>query len=364
MKILHTEASCGWGGQEIRILNESEGMVSRGHEVCIACTPGSNIALEANKRNLDVVELALEKPSLSCMRALRRWLKTNPVDIINTHSSADSWVVAGATRYWKNAPKVVRTRHISAPVAKHVLARWLYRRATDHIVTTGEKLRKTLIADNGISPEQVTSVPTGVDIKHFKPADQLEARVSVGLPGRGLIIGIVATLRSWKGHEYLLDAFAELENDDLYLLIVGNGPQRENLKNRIFELGIRRKVIMPGNQDDVLPWLLSMDVFALPSYANEGVPQGIMQAMACELPVISTPVGSIEELVKNGETGEMVAPKNTKALAAALSGLIKDAKLRDRLGKAGRRRVERLYTDTNMLDQMESIFRNVAGHEA
>jgi len=363
VKILHTEASRGWGGQEIRILNESAGMIARGHEVTIICTPGSNIALEANARNIKVVELPVGKPSPGAVSALRRWLKANPVDVINTHSSADSWIVAGATRLWRDAPKVVRTRHISAPVAQHVLARWLYRRATDHVVTTGEKLRQTLIADNGLPPEQVTSVPTGVDVEHFQPGDRLARRDELGLPKNGVIIGIVATLRSWKGHEILLEAFAELARDDVCLAVVGNGPQRENLKRRIFELGIRRRIFMPGNLNDVRPWLQAMDVFALPSYANEGVPQSIMQAMACELPVVSTPVGSIEELVINGETGMLVAPKNVSALASALDELISNHSLREKFGRAGRVRVENRFTDKVMLDRMEEIFGKVVNGE-
>ena len=359
MKILHTEASRGWGGQEIRILDESAGMIARGHDVTIVCTPGSNIALEANARKIDVVELPVGKPSPGAVSALRRWLKANPVDVINTHSSADSWIAAGATRFWRDAPKVVRTRHISAPVAKHVLARWLYRRATDHVVTTGEKLRRTLIADNGLSPDRVTSVPTGIDIEHFRPGDKQERREQLGLPRDAVIVGIVATLRSWKGHEYLLDALAELGRGDVYLAIVGNGPQRENLKNRIFELGIRRRIFMPGNLNDVLPWLQAVDIFALPSYANEGVPQSIMQAMACELPVVSTPVGSIEELVINAETGILVAPRNVDALASALNKLISNHSLREKYGRAGRLRVERQFTDKVMLDRMEAVFEKV-----
>ncbi len=356
MKILHTEASRGWGGQEIRILNETAGMMQRGHAVKIACTPGSNIAREARARGIEVVELALEKPSFSAALALRRQLRAEPVDIINTHSSADSWLAAAATRYWRGRPKIVRTRHISAPVAKHWLARWLYQNATDHIVTTGERLRQTLISDNGIDAAHVTSIPTGVDTGYFAPGDQARARAALGLPQSGLIIGIVATLRSWKGHACLLDAFAGLGRDDVHLLIVGDGPQRENLTQRIDQLGLQRRVSLPGNQADVRPWLQAMDIFTLPSWANEGVPQGIMQAMACELPVVSTPVGSIDELVVDGETGLMTEPKNATALAAALSRLLEDKNLRRQLGRAARQRVEQQFTDTVMLDRMEAVF--------
>ncbi len=125
-----------------------------------------------------------------------------------------------------------------------------------------------------------------------------------------LVIGIAATLRSWKGHEYLVQAFSRLSTRPSRLVILGDGPQRETLRRQIMELGVQDRVFMPGDQRDVLPWLQAMDIFVLPSYANEGVPQAIMQAMLCALPVVTTPIGSIGEIVTHDSTGLLVKPKD------------------------------------------------------
>ncbi|MEO7760837.1 MAG: glycosyltransferase, partial [Casimicrobiaceae bacterium] len=119
---------------------------------------------------------------------------------------------------------------------------------------------------------------------------------------------------------------------------------------------------MPGNQNDVTPWLQSMDVFALPSYANEGIPQALMQAMACGLPVLTTSVGGILEAVTDGESGIVVAGQQVAILQAALERLRDDHALRTRLGLAAREKALRSFGVALMLDKMERVFRDAAKH--
>src|SRR3989344_5516003 len=167
MHIVHTEASCGWGGQEIRILTEAEGMLRRGHKVTLLCPPEARIFAEAQQRKIPVVALPIGRKRLPGVLALRRWLKANSTDVINTHSSTDTWLAALASRLLDRPPPLVRPRHISAPVPKNRLTRWLYQRASTHIVTTGEKLRLQLILENGYDPARIPSVPTGMDTGDF-----------------------------------------------------------------------------------------------------------------------------------------------------------------------------------------------------
>ena len=356
MKILHTESSCGWGGQELRILTESEGMRRRGHEVVLVAPPESRIAPAARERGLEVHALPMGRKSPKGFLCMRDWLSRNEVDVVNTHSSTDSWLVALACATLRAAPPVVRTRHISAPVPRDAATRWLYQTATHGIVTTGETLRASLARDNGYDRARMVSVPTGIDTVRFAPGDRAAARAALGLPADKLLVGIVATLRSWKGHSYLVDAFASLKRDDALLLIVGDGPQEGNLRTKVASLGLGDRVRLCGNQADVRPWLHALDVFALPSYANEGVPQSLVQAMLCGLPCISTPVGSIAEAAVDGQTALMVPPEDTAALAAALRRLLDDALLRARLGAAARAHCAARFSLEAMLDSMERVF--------
>ena len=290
MHIVHSEASCGWGGQELRILAEAEGMIGRGHRITLVCPAEARIHDEARSRAIAVHPLPISRKGPGGVFALRRWLQENPCDVVNTHSSTDSWLVALASATLPGAAPIVRTRHISAPTPRNAATRWLYTRATRHIVTTGETLRRTLIEDNGYPADSITSIPTGIDTRRFAPGNRGEARAMLDLPKDAQVVGIVATLRSWKGHLFLLDAFAQLNRRDLHLLIVGEGPMRRPIEEKIVALGLGADVTLTGQRDDPESWLRAMDVFCLPSYANEGVPQAILQAMLCGLPIVTTPV--------------------------------------------------------------------------
>jgi len=253
---------------------------------------------------------------------------------------------------------IVRTRHISARVPPNWLTRWLYARAATRVVCTGEALRVQLIADLGLRPEAIESVPTGIDTLRFVPGGRSAARATLGLPADKTLVGIVATLRSWKGHRFLIDACAALP-PDIGLVIVGDGPQRPALEGLLQEHGMTGRVWTPGNQVDVLPWLQAFDIFALPSYANEGVPQALVQAMLVGLACVTTSAGSIGELSLPGQTALVVPAEDATALRDAIAKLIGNSVLRERLGAAARKHCLEGYSLERMLDRMEKIFGKV-----
>ncbi len=359
MRILHTESSLGWGGQEIRVLGEARGVMRRGHEVAIAAAPEARIHAAAADFGVPVAGLPIGRKNLRGLMAMRRYLDSHRFDVVNTHSSTDSWLVAVACRLSKRPAAIVRTRHISAAVPRNAATRWLYAQAR-WTVTTGEKLRAQVIAETGIDPSRVVSIPTGIDLDRFRPGDPLAARSQLGLAPEAFTVGIVATLRSWKGHRYLLEAIAGIARDDVRLVIVGDGPQREALERSAQALGIVPRVRFAGNQRDVGPWLQAFDLFCLPSYANEGVPQALAQAMAAGLPVISTPVGSIEELVRDGSTGVLVPPKDAAALRAAIVALMNDRARRRSLGEAALAHARRHLGEEAMVEAMLRVFGQAA----
>jgi glycosyltransferase involved in cell wall biosynthesis len=359
LRIVHTESSLGWGGQEIRILSESQGLMRRGHDVKLLCPPQARIRAEAPNWGVPAVALPIENKRLRSLRAMMAWLRANRCDLVNTHSSTDSWLAALALRMLGRPAPIVRTRHISARVPRGPLSRWLYMRAAARVVTTGEALKRELVEYNGFSESRIDSVPTGIDAGRFRPGERKASRARFGLPQDRTLVGIVATLRSWKGHAFLIEAMTRLP-ENVELVIVGDGPQRAALEAQIAKLGLRGRVRMQGQQADVLPWLRTLDIFALPSYANEGVPQALVQAMLVKLPCVTTPVGGIPELAEHERTALLVAPRDSAALAAAIERLAGDGGLRRELGEAARKHCVEGYSYERMLDRMETIYRNVA----
>lgn len=364
LAIVHTENSCGWGGQEIRILSEARGFLDRGHRITLIAPPEAPIAPAADALGIPVVRLPIGRKRLPGLLALRDWIGDHHggIDVVNTHSSTDSWLVAAACATLRGAPPIVRTRHVSTTVRNRPTTRWLYARATAHVVTTGEALRVQLARDNGVPLARMTSVPTGIDLDRFVPGIAAAARGALGLPDRPLL-GIVSTLRDWKGHDYLFEALAadRARWSGWQVVVVGDGPYRDRLDAHLARLGMADAVRFAGQQHDVVPWLQAMDLFTLPSYGEEGVPQAIMQAMACALPVVTTTVGAIREAVEDGVTGVVVAPRSAAELGSALARLRDDAPLRARLGAAGRARAVERFGIAAMLDRMEAVFRAVLG---
>ncbi len=358
LSIVHTESSIGWGGQEIRILTEARGMLERGHQVRLLTPANAAMLPAAKKMGVPVTAVNISKKRPAPLLALRHWLADHAaeVDVINTHSSTDSWLAALACATMTHPPPLIRTRHVSTAINNHWTTRWLYTRATKHIVTTGEALRQQLNRDNGYALTHMTSVRTGIDLNRFFPHEKPKVRALLGVSTHPAI-GILATLRDWKGHDYLLDAMKILvqEFPQWQLLVIGDGPQRARLAARVREEGFTT-VRFVGNVENVPEWLSALDIFALPSYGDEGVPQGIMQAMACGLPVVSTPVGAIAEAVQDGITGSLVAPRNAAALAEALAKLMRDSARRKHMGEAGLAFAQQHFGIDVMLDKMLNVF--------
>jgi glycosyltransferase involved in cell wall biosynthesis len=360
MRIAHTESSLGWGGQEIRILSESQGMMKRGHEVTVLCPQEARLHAEAAKWGVPAVALPIARKRLACLRAMTEWLGAHRYDVVNSHSSTDSWLAALALARLGRPCPLVRTRHISAPVPRDPLTRWLYTRATARVVTTGEALKRELAERNGFPAARIESVPTGVDAGRFRPGERAAARLRLGVAADRVLVGIVATLRSWKGHRHLIEAMKLLPGS-VELAIVGDGPQRGALEALIARLDLGARVRMAGNQDDVLPWLRAFDIFALPSYANEGVPQALVQAMLVALPCVTTAAGGIPEVAEDERTAVVVPPQDPQALASAIERLAREPGRRRELGEAARKHCVENFSYERMLDRMEAIYRDAAG---
>ena len=343
LRILHTEASLGWGGQEIRILTEAAKFEAEGHSVHLLCDPDSDIFAAAGRYGVACTAVAMKRKSPRGILAIRRFLRAWKPVVVNAHSSIDHWLTAMARAGWKRRPAIVRTRHIGAPVSRGPATRWLYNSGCEGVMATSRSIVAALTNDGFLPPDRVRAVPTGVDTTRYVAGDRDTARTMLRLPRDDFIFVIVATLRSWKGHACLLEALSRLPAADARLLVVGDGPQERNLRRRIAALGLGERVALVGRQADVLPYLHAADAFVLPSTDNEGVPQAMLQAMACRLPVVTCPVGGIVELLDGLPAVYSSEPGDPDSLTRAMGAVMSDTvteKARDAL----RDRVVRDYS--------------------
>ncbi|MEN8264223.1 MAG: glycosyltransferase family 4 protein [Nitrospirota bacterium] len=367
MKILHTEASTGWGGQEIRILREVTGMRDRGHEVMIAAPPGSGIFINSKKEGFKTVPVEFKRRNLlQIFFFLKNLIEKESIDIVNTHSSKDSWLAMPAARIAKNNPFIIRTRHLSTPVSRGLMSRFLYNVLPHLIITTGEAIREQLININKFDADKIISIPTGVDLDLFTPdGTENSLREELGLPLDTILVGAVSVIRSWKGHDYLVRSIPQVlkEFPRARFIIAGDGPHRGNLEKTIKETGVSDKIHLLGHREDVANIIGSLDIVVHPSYANEGVPQTILQSMAMKRPVISTDLPPLKEVVKDEITGILVPIKSPEEISVSIIRLLYDEALRHKLGEAGRELVASSYSFSGMLDKMEMTYRRKGQYE-
>ena len=192
--------------------------------------------------------------------------------------------------------------------------------------------------------ERVILTPYGIDAGKFsKKSPDKKLRGKYGLEGKTVLLSVCRLSRR-KGLEYLLRAVARLSND-VRLLMIGDGIERDNLVRLSNELGILGRVVFVGRvpNDELLAYYNLADIFVLPSL-HEGMGIVFLEAMACGLPVVTTNIGGMVDFIKDGETGLLVEPRDAEQLSRALSRLIKDKKLRERIAKNGERLVREEYT--------------------
>ncbi len=258
--------------------------------------------------------------------------------------------------------------HVAPPsVWKKWIRRWVGRRAVTTICVSQE-VRRRLEQVYGVPTGRMTVIHNGVDLSEFgdcgtRIANRESAESSRSCSRHSTldtrhpaVIICVARLNEWKGHRYLVEAMSGLSDAELWL--VGDGDIRSDLEQQAVMLGLGDRVKFLGQRSDVPHLLRQADVFCLPSL-TEGLPLCVIEAMAVNLPVVATRVGGLSELVMDGETGFLVEPKKPAVLRDRLGQLISDPALRERMGAAGRRRVEEQFSLSTMLRRTREIYESV-----
>lgn len=236
---------------------------------------------------------------------------------------------------------------------KHNLLRRLMAPFIDRIVPVSRDLHTWLTDVVGISPGKLLLIDNGVDTERFRPAKPGEVRTEPWQENQeAFVIGTVGRLQDVKDQATLIDAFAILTRllpeERLRLVLIGDGPLRPQLAARVQQAGLADSVWLPGPRSDVAAAMRSFSLFALSSIA-EGTPVTLLEAMATGLPVVSTAVGGIPDLVPDGVAGALVQPRNPAALAEAIVPYIRNHERARLHGTAGRARVEQQYSMDAML---------------
>jgi L-malate glycosyltransferase len=249
----------------------------------------------------------------------------------------------------------------------HTLNRWhrvalkLLSIGITKAMANSEGVRRMLIDSEKMNPRKIELIYNGVDLDRFQFAarpsfSQRESLLSEVEPDDRPIV-VVANLLPVKGHDVLLEAAVRVVAyfPRVKFVLVGAGGCRSDLEARARSLSIEKQVLFLGSRQDVPQLLSGMEISVLPSLA-EGFSNAILESMAAGLPVVATDVGGNREAVMEGETGFIVPPKDPDVLADRLIRLLEDSSLAQRMGRAGRQRIELCFTLDRMVRETEEFY--------
>jgi glycosyltransferase involved in cell wall biosynthesis len=297
--------------------------------------------------------------ALPAVISVARYLRRNDFDIVHTHST-EAGIVGRIAAAIADVPHVVHTVHgvpftddRNNSLNRFVLAcERTAARYTDRMVTNADAIADEYLQRGIGSPEQYTTVYSGIDLAAFR-----DAVPATGLPGSRPRIVMVSRLADGKGFGVLLDAAELVADGDGSVLIVGDGPLFEELSEEISNRGLEDTVFLAGYRDDVPNVLAASDILVLPSF-REGTPRVISEAMASGLPVVGTDIAGIPEQIDDGESGFLIPTGDPEALAERLDRLLSDPELRKLMGARGQELAEG-FSDEAMCDALDDIYREL-----
>jgi glycosyltransferase involved in cell wall biosynthesis len=269
-------------------------------------------------------------------------------DVLHT-SLASPWSCqyAIAAAAMAKTPAVVAVYQLPRPAVsgRQRLTKRLTSHAVNRHVGVGERTSREVEHLLDLRPGSVRTIHNGVpDLPIERPMPR---------PAPGPIIGTFGRLEQQKGFDVLLRSLLDVPESTL--VVVGDGSERQALQTLARDLGVSGRVVWAGWEGDPRAWLPAFDVWVLPS-RFEGFPLALLEALLAESAVAATDVGSVAEVVRNGETGLLVPPEDPSSLAAALRRLLGDEALRGRLGADGRRLVLKRFTADHMARSFRALY--------
>lgn len=323
MKILLVITGLGMGGAEHVVVNLADELAQRGHQVKIAYLTGQALVLPENP-HIEVIPIGMTgaKSFFSAYFKLRGLIKSFKPDVVHSHM-VHANILSRLLRLTVYIPKLVCTAHNTNEGGK---LRMLAYRFTDKLadITTNvsEEAVAAFISKGAAKPERIVAVANGIDTNKFKfnSSDREKLRKELKVTDQKMLLA-VGRLDTQKDYPNLLNAIDQLKQtrQDFKVFIVGDGPLRAELTQRVKELGLTEYVEFLGVRRDVAQLMSAADVFVLSS-AWEGFGLVVAEAMACERPVVATDCGGVKEVV--GDAGKIVPIRNAPVLAEAIDKVL------------------------------------------
>jgi glycosyltransferase involved in cell wall biosynthesis len=361
MKILHLISSSGLFGAEQILITLARGMNQQDQSI---------IGVIVDERNPDGGEPLINKAryfkipvvvfksrgrvDFSTLKELKNFIQTSHVDILHTHNyKSDMLGLLG-----RCGKPIIATAHGFTDVTHQVslyekIDRFILKSFFDRVVVVTNQL----LSDFPKLKRRV--IRNGLDLSRFATNDlkRQEIRTSFGISDDHIVVATVGRLSKEKNQTLLLKAACRLNPyyPNLRFLIIGNGPEEENLKQFIKQKDLSKCVIMAGHIAQIESVYQAMDIFALTSL-TEGVPLTILEAMASHIPVIATKVGGIPEIIQHGKNGILINSDDETALSETIGDLMRNETHRNLLQNQAFSDVQEKFSSEKMIEEYRKVY--------
>ncbi len=292
---------------------------------------------------------------------LRNLMRRSQIDAVVTVETGDAMFWGRLAAWMAGVPAICSALHTTGypnPVERP--NRWLTP-LNDALIAVAEPHGRYLVEATGCREDQLRVIPNGVDVDNFHPRwPNRELQQEFGIPSDAPVVGIVAALRPEKNHGLFLDVAARVRRQlpETRFVIVGDGPQRENIERMIREHQLDEAVHLLGARFDVPEVLSLLDVFLLTSHM-EANPVSILEAMASEKPVVAPRIGSIPSTLVDGTTGLLAEPGDAEGMARHVVSLLANRGQAEAMGRAGREEVIAHWSVERMVEGYQDMLAEI-----
>jgi glycosyltransferase involved in cell wall biosynthesis len=340
-----------------------EGLNQRGQVSHLICQPRSAIYERAHKKNIVIFPVLMKGEfDLRAAFKIARILKKEKYDIVHSHTSHAHSLIMWASLFLRKKPVRIVSRRVDFSIFRHNflgMNRYKYIKGADHIIAVAHKVKDVLVQD-GIPAEKISVVHSGADMDRFQGINGDYIFQEFSLAPNAPILGNIGYLVGHKGQKYLIQAMAKIVQKfpGAHLLIVGKGELEKELKDLTARLGLNNHITFTGFRSDVGVFMNIFDVLVVSS-TGEGLTATIVDALALEIPVVTTDAGGVPEIITHGETGIIVPQADPDALARGIIWTLNNYDQAKEMAKRGKREGMKKFSANSMVEGNLQVYQKV-----
>ncbi|OZG74922.1 glycosyl transferase [Hahella sp. CCB-MM4] len=369
MRIAHLESSLNWGGQELRIIEQTQWLNENGYPTWILARSGSAILREAKARKLPNHEIEFRgSANPKIIKELLDFIRTQKIDLIDAHSNRDASYAMFAK--WFSQVTVIRSRHVTTPIKNSLLHRLIWKTGNHGIITTAKAVNRMILELGLASEKNIYAARAGVDSQRYNTSvSSNQLRENLNIPDDHHVISNIGMIRKDKGQLYFVKACELIAQqfDNVTFLQIGEATvdtqsYADEVKQYWESSPHKDRIRFLGYHSDIERYQAISDIVMICSIGTEAQTRLVSQAFLMRNNVVATNVGGLPEMIEHNRTGLICPAADPSALANACIELINSEKLREEIKDNAEHYAYKEMTFERMMEGMLQAYHNALSH--